>query len=165
MAVTCTCPLYMPHGPPDAIRLVYEAVAGCATMTLRVLLRASRCCRRADYAQEGCSTLGFMAGLRNDRMREHLANSLRTDEAHGTVHMGNGHMIFTAAIRDRLRSLAASPALSVSAETCKLCVDMLRWGHNAVGCVACGPADTAAGKQRTQHRRLMIDASATAELS
>ena len=108
---------------------------------------------------------GCIAGLRNDRMREHLANTLRTAEAHITVHMRNERVIFTSAARHRLWSLAASPVLSVCAETCKVCVDMLRWGRSAVGCVACGLVDTAAGKQRAQHRCLMMDASATMELS
>ena len=81
--------------------------------------------------------LGFIAGLRCGHVRKHLAHALVSAEAHGTVRTGNGRIIFTTAMRDRLQLPAASHVLSVRAETKKLYVNTLRWGRSAVGCVAC----------------------------
>ena len=72
--VTCTCSLYTGRtGPWMPYELVYRAVTERATITLRVLLRAGRCYRLTGYAQEMCSALGFIAGLRNGHMQEHLS--------------------------------------------------------------------------------------------
>ena len=109
--------------------LVYRAVTERATITPRVLLRAGRCYRLTGYAQEMCSALGFIAGLRNGHMQEHLRSTRACDcaEAPGTEYTQNDRVVFTAAVRDCPLSLAESPALSVHAETSRLCVERLRW--------------------------------------
>jgi hypothetical protein len=73
-------------------------------------------------------------------------------EAHGTVHTGNGRLIFTAAVRDRFPSLVEPPALYARAETSRLCINMLKCGRTAVGrCRLCVPVDTTAGNMRALH--------------
>ena len=62
------------------------------------MLCTGRCYMLAYYAQEICSALGFIAGLRNGRVREYLAHTLETAEANGAVHTQNGRAIFTAAL-------------------------------------------------------------------
>ena len=80
----------------------HRAVAGRATITLRVLLCAGRCCRLADYAQEMCSALDFCScqGFEMVRMQEYLAHALVTAEAHGTVHTQNGRATLNLNVPD-----------------------------------------------------------------
>ena len=83
---------------------------------------------------------------------------------HGMVHTRNGHVVFTPAIPDRLRLPAASPALSVCADMSKMCVDTLRWGRSAVGCVTCVcPCGHSTGSMRAPPM-LHASASATAHI-
>ena len=76
---------------------MYGSTMSHATITLRVLLRADRCYRLVECAQEMCSALSFIAGLRNGRMQEHLADARMAAEAHSTVHTRNGRVVFAAA--------------------------------------------------------------------